>query len=65
LAFADRRQIIELLVDRVLISHDEIEIRYAVPLTGWNPAGKKETLRLSYRTHLCLAQSLSSLGQGL
>jgi site-specific DNA recombinase len=55
LDFAGRRKIIELLVDRVLISHDEIEIRYAVPLTGWTPPGKKPSLRLPYRADLCVA----------
>jgi hypothetical protein len=40
LDFAGRRQLIELVVDRMLINHDEIEIRYAVPLTGWNLPGK-------------------------
>ena len=50
LDFAGRRKIIELLVDRMLLSHDAVEIRYAVPLSGLNPTGKKETLRLPYRT---------------
>ena len=53
LDFARRRQIIELLVDRVLISHDEIEVRYAIPLKGLNPPGQNGTLRLPYRHHLC------------
>jgi site-specific DNA recombinase len=49
LDFAGRRKIIELLVDRVILSHDDVEIRYAMPLSGLYPAGKKETLRLPYR----------------
>jgi site-specific DNA recombinase len=48
LDFARRRRIVELLVDRVLISHDEIEIRYAIPLKG---VGRKGTLQLPYRAH--------------
>jgi len=48
LDFARRRRIVELLVDRVLISHHEIEIRYAIPLKG---LGQKGTLRLPYREH--------------
>jgi site-specific DNA recombinase len=59
LDFAGRRKIIELLIDRVILSQDEIEIRYAIPLTGISPAGKKETLRLPYRALSELAQSLS------
>jgi site-specific DNA recombinase len=60
LDFAGRRRIIELLVDRVILSHDDVEIRYAIPLSGLNPTGKKETLRLPYRTDVCLAAQLSS-----
>ena len=55
LDFSGRRKIIELLIDRVLLSHEDIEIRYAIPLPGLNPTGKKETLRLPYRTHACVA----------
>lgn len=54
LSFAGRRHIIGLLVDRVLIDHEKIEIRYAVPLTGWNPSGKKPSLRLPYRADFCV-----------
>jgi site-specific DNA recombinase len=55
LDFARRRRIVELLVDRVLLSHDEIEIRYAIPLKG---LGQKGTLQLPYRTYLRLVESL-------
>jgi hypothetical protein len=55
LDFAGRRRIIELLIDRVILSQDEIEIRYAIPLTGISPTSKKETLRLPYRTHARVA----------
>jgi site-specific DNA recombinase len=55
LDFSGRRKIIELLIDRVIISHADIEIRYAIPLTGLSPTGKKETLRLPYRAHVCVA----------
>ena len=51
LDFAGRRRIIELLIDRVILSQDEIEIRYAIPLTGISPTSKKETLRLPYRAY--------------
>jgi hypothetical protein len=56
-------QIIELVVDRVLISHEDIEIRYAIPLTGWNPTGKKETLRLPYRTVAGMARAEPTVEQ--
>lgn len=55
LDFVGRRKIIELLVDRVILSHDTIDICYAIPLTGLGPAGKKGTLRMPYRTHACVA----------
>ena len=41
LDFAGRRRIVELLVDRVLISHETVEIRYAIPLTGLGHHDKK------------------------
>lgn len=40
--FAQRRQLVELLVDRVLVTDGEVEIRYVVPLS---PAGE--------RVHFC------------
>ncbi len=61
LDFAGRRKIIELLVDRVILSHHDIELRYAVPLRGWNRGEKKETLRLPYRTQLRLDDALSTV----
>ena len=62
LAFARRRRIVELLIDRVLISHDEIEIRYAIPLKG---LGQKGTLRLPYRTDPRLAADVPAAEQRL
>ena len=60
LDFAGRCKIVELLVDRVILSHEDIEIRYAIPLAGVSTGGKKETLQLPYRTHLRLAQALAA-----
>jgi site-specific DNA recombinase len=65
LDFARRRQIIELLVDRVLISHDEIEVRYAIPLKGLNPPGQNGTLRLPYRADPGVGGQEPEAGQGL
>jgi hypothetical protein len=53
------------LVDRVLISHDEIEVCYAIPLKGLNSPGQNGTLRLPYRAHLGLAGTVSALEQRL
>jgi len=65
LDFAGRRKIVELLVDWVILSHEDIEIRYAIPLAGVSTAGKKETLPLPYRTHTGVAQPVTPFEQGL
>jgi site-specific DNA recombinase len=49
-SFAQKRQLVELLIDRVLVTNTEIEIRYVVPTS---PAGEKNHfshLRSLYRT---------------
>ena len=46
LDFAGRRRIVELLVDRALISHETGEIRDAIPLTGVGHHDKKGPLQL-------------------
>ncbi len=46
--FAERRGLVELLVDRVLVDAPEVEVRYVVPLTG--VAERKGVLRLRHRT---------------
>jgi hypothetical protein len=46
--FARRRRIVARWIDRVLISHDAIEIRSAIPRKGLGHTGP---LRLPYRTH--------------
>jgi site-specific DNA recombinase len=51
LDFTGRRKMIELLIDRILLSPEEVEIRYAIPLTGARAVNKKEMLRLPYRAH--------------
>jgi site-specific DNA recombinase len=46
-AFADRRAIVELLIDRVVVDAPEVEIRYMIPLTGL--AQRKGVLPLRHR----------------
>src|SRR5262245_41611038 len=65
LDFAGRRKIVELLIDRGILSHDDIEIRYAIPLSGLNLTSKQETLRLPYRTDVWVAHALPALEQRL
>lgn len=48
--FEQRRQLVELLIDRVVVTDDEVEIRYVVPL---NPKGERTRfcqLRSDYRS---------------
>src|SRR5262249_43199827 len=45
--FAEKREIVELLVDRVIIDSPEVEIRYVIPLTG--AAERNRVLRSRHR----------------
>jgi hypothetical protein len=45
--FAEKREIVELLVDRVIIDSPEVEIRYVIPLTG--AAEQNRVLRSHHR----------------
>jgi site-specific DNA recombinase len=38
LNFAQRRQLVELLIDRVVVDNDQVEIRYVIPTA---PAGEQ------------------------
>src|SRR5262249_52412172 len=46
-AFAQRRALVELLVDRVVVDAPDVEIRYIIPLTGL--AQRKGVLPLRHR----------------
>jgi site-specific DNA recombinase len=61
LTFAQRRQLVELLIDRVIVTDDQVEIRYVVPTS---PQGEQTPfchLRLDYFA----AQLLHVTGYGL
>jgi len=47
--FAQRRQLVELLVDRVVITEDQVEIRYVIPTRPEGPHVPFSHLRLDYR----------------
>jgi site-specific DNA recombinase len=54
LTFPQRRQLVELLVDRVVVAADQVEIRYAIPTS---PKGETQPfchLRLDYLQTRCL-----------
>jgi intein/homing endonuclease len=48
--FEQKRQLVELLIDRVVVSHEEVEIRYVVPTTKANEQVHFSHLRADYRT---------------
>lgn len=47
--FAQRRQLVELLVDRVIVTEDQVEIRYVIPTQPEGPHIPFSHLRLDYR----------------
>ena len=47
--FAQRRQLIELLVDRVIVTDDEVELRYVIPTQPEGPHTLFTHLRTNYR----------------
>jgi site-specific DNA recombinase len=53
--FAQRRQLVELLVDRVVVTEDEVEIRYVVPLSPEGELGRFCHLRKDYLDTVALA----------
>jgi site-specific DNA recombinase len=46
--FTQRRALVELLIDRVVVDGEDVEIRYVIPLSG--TARRKGVLRPRYRT---------------
>lgn len=47
--FEQRRQLVELLIDRVIVTDDEVEIRYVVPLSPKSEKTRFCQLRSDYR----------------
>jgi site-specific DNA recombinase len=63
--FAQRRQLLELLIDRVVVTEDEVEIRYVVPLS---PEGERRRfchLRKDYLDAMALAVKRSVVRDGM
>jgi site-specific DNA recombinase len=50
--FDQKRQLIELLVDRVIVSNGDVEIRYVIPTQPEGPHVPFSQLRSDYRNHL-------------
>jgi len=53
--FEQKRQLVELLIDRVIITDDAVEIRYVFPTSKGSEHVRFCHLRLDYRTHSWLA----------
>jgi site-specific DNA recombinase len=49
--FERRRQLVELLIDRVVVTGDDVEIRYVFPIGPAGEAGRFCQLRLDYLRH--------------
>ena len=47
--FAQRRQLVELLIDRVIVTDEEVEIRYVIPTQPEGPHTPFMHLRTNYR----------------
>lgn len=47
--FAQQRQLVELLIDRVIVNNDEVEIRYVIPTQSEGPQVPFSHLRTDYR----------------
>ncbi len=60
-SFARRRELVELLIDRVLVAPPEVEIRYIVPFGG--AAHRKVVLQSGHRGATC-RQSVAADGAG-
>jgi site-specific DNA recombinase len=52
-SFEQKRQLIELLVDRVIVKDDQVEIRYVVPTSSKSENIRFCHLRSDYRYHIC------------
>jgi site-specific DNA recombinase len=63
--FAERRTLVELLIDRVVVTDDEVEIRYAIPTAPDGPHHPFCHLRLDYRATAAGGQATAGSGAGV
>jgi len=63
--FEQRRRLVELLIDRVIVSDEEVEIRYVVPTSPEGPHQPFCHLRSDYREDLRLVRAEPQDEQGL
>jgi site-specific DNA recombinase len=60
--FTQQRQLVELLIDRVVVTDHQVEIRYVVPISSEDPQVPFSHLRSDYRVQLPRCQAI--LGSG-
>ena len=61
--FAQRRALVELLIDRVVVTDEVVEIRYAIPTSRDGPHQPFCRLRKDYRAHVPLRETRAQLGR--
>jgi site-specific DNA recombinase len=61
--FAQRRALVELLIDRVVVDGEDVEIRYVIPLSG--AARRKGVLRPRYRATQQRSEAADRCGRDL
>jgi site-specific DNA recombinase len=63
--FEQKRQLVELLIDRVIVTDDAVEIRYVFPTSKGSEHVRFCHLRLDYRAHLRLVGTVPTPEQSL
>src|ERR671932_644112 len=61
--FAQRRELVELLIDRVIVTNGEVEIRYVIPITEASLATRFCQLRANYFDPVAQAVQAHHFGQ--
>lgn len=54
-SFEQKRALVELLIDRVVVFNEEVEIRYVIPLSSKGERTRFCQLRSDYRTDVLMA----------
>jgi site-specific DNA recombinase len=62
--FEQRRQLVELLIDRVVVTDGQVEIRYVIPTTDHSTKTRFCHLRTDYFDHVAAPVALPVEGQG-
>ena len=62
--FEQKRQLIELLIDRVIVTNEEVEIRYVIPTSASSPQIRFCHLRLDYFDIPATSVQTGNVGQG-